>query len=113
MPIDYTRQQTIADRQIRRWGQSAKLRRDGVDRTCYALEVQLSAFDRRQLKNPTNRVFLISTTDLEVPPTKDDSLIWNEGGILKEFRQDAPVSPLDPGGVIIYYELQVSGGRDV
>lgn len=110
MSIDYTRQRAVADRQIRKWGQQAKLKRGDELRDCWALEVQLSAHERRALKNPTNRVFLVSAVDLAVPPdSKQDALVWDENGTTKVFRQDAPVSPLQPGGVTIYYELQVQG----
>lgn len=109
MSMDYQRQRHVADRQIRRWGQPAKLLRDGATRDCYALEVQLSASERRALKNPTNRVFLITAVGLDVPPTREDALVWTQDGVDRTLRQDAPVSPLDPGGVTIYYELQVQG----
>src|SRR4051812_46512818 len=108
--VDYARSKTVADRQIRRWGQKAKLRRTSGDRDCWALEVQISANERRALKNPTNHVFIISAIDLDVAPDKTDSLVWDNGdGTERVFRQDAPVSPFSPGGIIIYYEIQVQG----
>ena len=113
MSIDWLQRRVRVDAQIKKFGQLAKLRRASVDRDCWALEMQLSAHDRNALKNPTNRVFTISAVDLAVPPAKDDSLIWEEDGELKEFRQDAPVSPFQPGGVVIYWEIQVQGGRSV
>lgn len=109
MSFNYARSRTKADAQIRKFGQLSKLRRAAGDRDCWALEVQLSAHERRALANPTNRVFLISAVDLAIPPAKDDSLVWAENGITRVFRQDAPVSPLQPGGVVVYYELQVQG----
>ena len=109
MAIDYTRMRTKADAQIRKFGQLAHLRRTSGDRACWALEVQLSNVEKRALKNPSNRVFLVSVVGLTVPPDNTDSLVWMEGATQKVFRQDAPVSPLQPGGVIIYYELQVQG----
>lgn len=113
--IDYQRFQDRADAQIRRWGAQAYLRRSGSDdRACWALEVQISAHERRALKNLNNRVFLISAKDLAVPPDKTDSLVLVDkvsGTKMNPLRQDAPVSPLqpEPGGVVVYYELQVSG----
>lgn len=111
MSIDYRRQRAVADGQIRRWGQQTKLKRGDATRDCWALEVQLSATERRALKNPTNRVFLISAVGLDVPPSeKQDALLWTEeDGTQRVFRQDAPVSPLQPGGLVIYYEIQVQG----
>lgn len=108
--VDYARAKTVADRQIHRWGQKAILRRSTGDRECWALEVQISAHERHQLKNPTDRIFIISAVDLDVAPSKDDALVWDNGdGTERVFRQDAPVAPFSPGGVIIYYELQVQG----
>lgn len=109
MAFNYARSRAKADAQIRKFGQLAKLRRAAGDRDCWALEVQLSSRERQTLKNPTNRIFLVSAVDLAVPPAKDDALVWIENGVTRVFRQDAPVSPLQPGGVVVYYELQVQG----
>jgi hypothetical protein len=110
--VNYLRSQAVADRQIRKYGALAYLRRDSVDRECYALEVQISAHERNALKNPTDRVFIVSAVGLAVPPTKDDSLVVVDeasGTKLPPFRLSAPPAPLQPkpGGLVIYYELQV------
>lgn len=111
--MGYERQQAAADDLIRRRGRESKLRRSTGDRACWALEAVLNATDRRALKNPTNRVFIISAVGLAVPPADDeDSLVWIEPrtGEERVLRQDAPVVPFAPdGGVVIYYELQVKG----
>jgi hypothetical protein len=107
----YLRARAVADRQIRKWGTRALLRRESGDRECWALEVQLSAFERSTLKNPKSRVFIISVVGVTVAPAKDDSLITfvqPEGTIENPpLRQVAPVAPLAPGGVVVYWELQV------
>jgi hypothetical protein len=105
MTINYLAKRVTADRQIRKWGQAASLRRSSEDRDCWALEVQLSTHEKQSLKNFTDRVFIVSAVDLEEAPTREDALVW-EGKVLK---QVAPPAPLAPGGVVIYYELQVSG----
>ncbi len=110
MMVDYLQKRATADRMIREYGQESKLKRGSDLRDCWALEAQLNANDRRTLKNPTNRVFLITPVDLTVPPDdKLDALVWNEAGVDKTLRQEAPVMPLAPGGVVIYYEIQVKG----
>lgn len=110
----YLRARAVADRQIRKWGTRALLRREGGDRECWVMEAQLTANERRALKNPTHRVFLISAVNdtlLAIPPGKADSLVLfvQPGGKveLPPLRQQAPVAPLAPGGIVVYWELQV------
>lgn len=109
--INYARLRDTADRQIRKAGGLAYLRRNDADRDCYALEVQLSAHERKSLKNFTDRVFIISAVGLDVPPTKEDSLVLTDvsGTKLSPLRQQAPVAPFQPkpGGIVVYYEIQV------
>lgn len=109
---DYERMRARADSLIRRRGQAAILRRSTGDRECWALEAVLNANDRQALKNPTDRVFLVSPVGLDVAPDyNEDALVWLDktSGIEKVFRMSAPVSPLQPGDTVIYYELQVQG----
>lgn len=107
----YLRAREVADRQIRKWGAVATLRRASGDRTCWAMEAQLSAHEKQSLKNFTSRVFLISAVDITVPPTKEDSLVLYDQADgtteLPPLRQVAPVEPLSPGGIVVYWELQV------
>lgn len=113
----YLRARKVADRQIRKWGMRAVLRRTSGDRECWVMEAQLSANEKRALKNPTHRVFLVSAVNdvlLATPPDKAvDSLITfvQPGGTIENppLRQVAPVAPLAPGGVVVYWELQVEG----
>ncbi len=106
------RARKVADRQIRKWGARALLRRSGGDRECWAMEAQLTSSERRALKNDTSRIFLISAVGLDVAPTKEDSLVLfvqPDGTTeLPPLRQQAPVAPLSPGGIVVYWELQVS-----
>ena len=107
--VDYLRARAVADRQIHKWGAQALLRRAGVDRKCWALEVQLDAVEKRALKNFTHRVFLISAVNLAQGPTKEDSLVTfdDAGTELPPLRQVSPVAPLAPGGIVVYWEIQV------
>ena len=111
--VDYVRARAVADRQIRKWGAAAKLRRSGVDRDCHAMEVQLSSSERRSLKNSTSRVFLLSAVGLDVGPVKDRDelvlLVQPEGLVeLPPLRLVAPTRPLAPGGYVVYWEIEVS-----
>ncbi len=110
----YLRARTVVDRQIRKWGTRAILRRASGDRECWAMEAQLTTSERHALKNPAHRVFTISAVNdvlLAAPPAKGDSLVLfvQPGGTveLPPLRQVAPVAPLAPGGIVVYWELQV------
>ncbi len=107
----YLRARKVADRQIHKWGSRALLRRTTGDRECWAMEATISASERQKMRNPTHRIFLISAVDMDVAPTKLDSLILFEQPLgtveLPPLRQVAPVAPLDPGGIVVYWELQV------
>jgi hypothetical protein len=110
MPTDYyARARKVADKQIRKWGAKAVLRRSSGDRDCWAMEAELSAHEKQALKNFNARVFLISAVGLTVAPAKEDSLITftPEGVELPPLRQTAPVAPLAPGGYVVYWEIEV------
>lgn len=109
--MDYAHKRARADQMIREHGQKCKLRRaGGAERECWALEAILNAFDRKALKNPKNRIFLITPVGLSEPPDEQDALLWQDADGPKVLRQDAPVYPLAPNGTtVIYYELQVQG----
>jgi hypothetical protein len=111
----YLHARAVADRQIRKWGAPAILRRASGDRACWALEAQLSASEKNALKNFNHRIFLISAVNdvlLADPPSKEDSLVLfvqPDGTTeLPPLRQQAPVAPLAPGGIVVYWELQVA-----
>lgn len=111
MPTDYyARARKVADKQIHKWGAQALLRRASGDRECWALEVQLDAFEKSTLKNFNHRVFLISAVGLDLGPNfREDSLITftPEGVENPPLRQTAPVAPLAPGGYVVYWEITV------
>jgi len=107
--VDYARARKVADKQIHKWGAKALLRRASGDRVCWAMEAQLSAQEKHALKNFNSRIFLISAVDMDVEPTKEDSLITFklDGTENSPLRQTAPVAPLAPAGYVVYWELQV------
>ena len=117
MTVSYVRARTVADRQIRKWGAPALLRRTSGDRDCWAMEAQLTTSERNALKNTAARIFLISAVDLAVAPSfRDDALITfevddegkNTDVERPPLRQVAPVAPLAPGGFVVYWEIQVA-----
>lgn len=110
----YQRARVVVDKQIRKWGTKAILRRSSGDRECWAMEAQLTASERNALKNPKHQVFSISAVGLDVPPSfREDSLVLFEqpGGTveLAPLRQVAPPVPLAPGGYVVYWDMTVEG----
>jgi hypothetical protein len=109
--VDYTRLREVSDRQIRSFcTRTSMLRRaDAEDRECWAYEVQLTAVEKQALKNFKSRIFIISAVGLTIPPAREDSLIvFDEAGVEQPpLRQVAPVAPMAPGGLVVYWEIQV------
>ncbi len=113
--FNYVRAREVSDRQIHKHGNPALLRRQSGDRACWAMEAQLTANEKRALKNFTTKIFIVSATDLAVPPGKEDALITFEVDALGQntttenppLRQCAPVNPLTASGYVVYYELTV------
>ena len=106
MPHNYARSQSVADRMIRKYGAVAALRRANVDRMCYAVESDFTPAERAgKLINPVDRLFLVSSMGLLIPPNNEvDTLIF-KGEVL---RIKAPPGRLAPAGIVVYWELQVS-----
>lgn len=117
---DFLRARKVINRQIRKSGERCVLRRAGeADRVCWAMEAQLTTHEQRSLKNPTSRVFTISAVGedgkllTEGPVYGKDSLVTflQPDGLIEStiFRQVAPTAPFSPGGVIIYWDIEVTG----
>ena len=107
----YLHARAVIDRQIRKWGSRALLRRASGDRECWASEAQLTASERNAMKNPLHKVYDISAVDLTIPPAKEDSLVLfvQPGGTveLPPLRFRASPEPFAPGGIVVYWEVQV------
>ena len=99
---------------IKKYGWRHKLRRDGVDRWCLAVEVVLSASEKRALANQTDSIWLVSVDGLIMAPDKeyDEFVVMSRASqgspsVEVEVRKIvAPVAPLAPGSIIVYYEIQ-------
>lgn len=107
MAINWLEKRAKVFATIQRTGQLAKLKRGDVLRDCWAVEVTLNASERNALKNPTHRVFCLEV--VSPPPAFDEALVWVQEGVSQTFRQEAPIAPYQPGGVVVYYEIQVAG----
>lgn len=111
--FSYQRQIRVASARIKKHGWRHKLRRDGVDRWCQAVEVTLSTAERRAMVNQDDSIWLISVEGLIVAPDKeqDEFVVLDRftGEELEVRKIVAPVAPLKPGGVVIYYEIQTRG----
>ncbi len=110
----YLRARAVIDRQIRKHGAPALLRRSTGDRACWAMEAQLSVSERNALKSPKHMIFSISAVDLDVPPDyREDALITfvQPDGTIENppLRQVAPPAPFRPGGIVVYWDLTVEG----
>lgn len=112
----YLRQRATATLEIKKWGARAKLRRGGVDRDCWAVEVMLSASEKRALVNQKDKVFLIAYDGAPIVTPPDNNLdefvtlVRATGADDVSHKIVAPVAPLAPAGVIIYWEIQARGG---
>jgi len=122
MGINYTGVRNRADRMIKRYGQTALLRRGEtgyeIDRECTALEIAYTPSEKRRLQNLTDRKVLLSARNLDIPPDKElDTLVMldqttldnTEPTELEVLKIIAPPGKLSPGGVVVYWELQVRG----
>lgn len=109
--MDYTRQRNVADGMIRKYGAPAILRRDDGDRPCWVFISEYSPSEKRQLINPTDRKALLSPVGLTLDPdSEEDRLVALDAttGMEKEtLKIIAPVGKLAPGGIVIYFELQI------
>jgi len=106
----YERARKVSDKQIRKWGAKALLRRSSGDRECWAMEYSMNANEKQALKNFNQRIFLISAVGLDIAPNfREDALITFavDGTENPPLRQTAPVAPLAPGGYVIYWEINV------
>ena len=123
MAVDYTRKRRKADRQIKKWGGPAKLRRsvDGqpVDRDCYAAVIQFrpDRFSGRMF-NGTERQALVSAlspdgTVLDPPPNaeKDQLVLLNkntmaEVAVLRFVQPPEEIAP--DSTTVVLWDMTVS-----
>lgn len=108
--FDYQSLREAAEGVVTQFGAKAILRRASGDRDCWAVETAQTQAEKQALKNFNTRVFMVSTLDLEVPPSKEDSLIVfkEDGTEHTPLRQAAPPLAIAPlPGFVLYYQLQV------
>lgn len=110
--MDYSRQRSIADQMIRKYGKQAILRRDSGDRSCWASIIEYTPHERvGKTINQTDRKALVSPIDLTIDPdSEQDKLVTLDpitGAEKETLRIISPVGKLAPAEIIIYWELQV------
>ena len=111
--LDPQRLMGTVDREIKRIGMIAVLRRDGGDRKCW---MYFGAWTSRELmgrlENLTDRLAIISAVDLTDPPlhTKDRLITFVQpGGRIENenLRIISVVERIEPAGIPIAWKLQV------
>lgn len=113
MAYNYTRARKVADRLIRKYGQTAGLKRGSTTYPCIVVETDFTPEERRTLTNVTARLFLVSTVGLTIEPTNEtDKLVLYKPGIspatVKEtLKITRPPGRLAPAGIVVYWELHV------
>lgn len=120
MAHDYIRSRAVADRQIRKWGGLGALRRTGsADRQCYLVIQDYSPIERvGKMIDPVDRLCLVSAlapdgTLLSPEPSRelDQLLVYvkdSDPPVVDEvWRMSAPPGKLNPGNLVIYFELRV------
>lgn len=122
LPRDYVKTRERADRAIRNQGMRSVLRRNGQpDRPVSVVIQEYSAFERMGKNiDPIDRLCLLSALDpvthepLTIRPDRElDRLVTfiqpmsNPPVEDETLRFAAPPNLLNPGGVIVYFELRV------
>lgn len=111
MSFDYGHAQELCDRQIKRFGQNALLRRASGDRKCVVAFTSIFARDTDgKLINPLSIIVIMSAAGGVEPDYQEDSLITlNQKTSAELFmhRLTAPCTKLAPGGTAVYWELKV------
>lgn len=114
-PFDYAEMGMTADELIQSFGMKCSLRRNNVDRVCWAVIYDYRPKDAAQLANPTDRAAIISAGLGDVPTTppnwEQDKLVTYVqplGTVVDEILDFAePLKPVRPAGVVVVYECTV------
>lgn len=116
MSFDYGRSKATADRLVSKFGQSATLRRPTSSGTAYnptpgqpddhPVTVVVLDYDRREIDGTrilaTDRKVLLAVGNLAIEPATSDKAVI--GGVEHSIID---IQPLNPGGLVILYQLQV------
>lgn len=115
MGFDWASSRASVTRMITKYGGRAILRRDSGDRFCTAGMIRLRTGPRQgQLRNMPDRTFLVVADEITLTVTPDpdqDHLVTLDpitGAEVESFKLIAPVGKVAPGGVVLYWRLQVS-----
>jgi len=110
--MNWARLQGVADKLIKKYGRNAILRRAAGDRPCTVVEIQFDPREQRgQLSDLIHRTILVSAVDLVLAPemSKDTLITLVPGGTVEDevLKIVAPPTRLAPGGIVVYWELNV------
>lgn len=115
--FDYSRSLATANRLLERFGQAGTLRRPTSSGTAYnptagsptdqaatfvVIEYSRSEVDGTRILATDKRV-LLAKGALTLDPTTSDQIVESGGAVFKIVN----VQPLNPGGTVILYDLQV------
>lgn len=117
--FDYVKTRAIGDKLVKKFGMTAALRRDGIDRVCVCVMPEyLSREQRAEMSNPTDRQVYIAAGLGAVPTTPPD----NELDQLVTYLQPpstppvvdeilpftgASVKPIKPAGIVVLWQAMV------
>lgn len=111
MPFNHARAQAVCDRQIKRFGQNALLRRSTGDRACVVAFTDILARDTNgQLLNPVSIIAIMLAGDGVVPDYQEDSLVVIDQTTEAELfvhRLTAPSTRLGTSNVSLYWEIRI------
>lgn len=114
--FDYSRSVATANRLIDKFGQAGAIRRTTMggdpweptptdtDYPCTLVVMNFSLHEREStLIGATDKRVYIATEGVEIEPTNSDKIVVD--GTAHEIVR---ISPLNPGGTVVYWEAQVS-----
>lgn len=113
-PLNSSEMAKAFDRQVKRIGMRATLRRNGVDRWCWMFFGQWSSKELYGgLVNPMERLAILSPEGLDIPPEhgKDTLVIWEQpydpANPVEVERLSLTRAPerIAPAGVVICWKL--------
>lgn len=101
--MNTTRMLNTALRQIKRWGGSGFLVRDGVKRACWVCVIDYKPRDQ-DLRAIGAKQMLIAAKGLAVEPDRELDVVEFKG---KTWRIVAPIKGPRPAGVPIFFDCEV------
>lgn len=122
--FDYARSKKSADRLVAKFGQVVSLRRiervggvpwDPTSGTLtavyYTTKAAIVEFEQNEIDGTailaTDRKAIMAVGDLTITPTTTDTFVIGDGSDEAEGSTIVRVMPVNPGGTVVVYELQI------